>query len=58
MRMNKVFSVLGGIGAALLLGSFFMKDVSQDIMRLFGFVLLIVYCGCKIMRDSKDGKAK
>ena len=58
MRMNKVFSVLGGIGAALLLGSFFMKDVSQDIMRLFGFVLLIVYCGFKIMRDGKDGKAK
>ena len=56
--MNKVSYVQGGIGAVLLLGSFFVKDVSQDIMRLFGFVLLIIYLGYKIMWGSKNGKTK
>ena len=51
--MNKMFSVLGGIVAALLLGSFFVKGVSQDLMRLFGCVMLIVYFGYKTMRGNR-----
>ena len=56
MLMNKFVSVLGGISAVLLLGSFFVKDVPQDIMRLLGFILLIVYCVYKIMRSGKNRK--
>ncbi len=56
MRMKYLVPVLGGIGAVLLLGSFFVEDVPQDIMRLAGFVLLVVYCISKIMRSGKNGK--
>ncbi len=55
--MNKVFAVLGGIGAVLLLGSFFVKGVPRDIMRLAGFVLLLLYCVSKIVRSDKNGTA-
>ena len=55
--MNKVFAVLGGISAVLLLGSFFVEGVPQDVMRLAGFVLLLVYCVSKIMRSGKGDKA-
>lgn len=57
MLMNKVFSVLGGISAVLLLGSFFVEDVPQDILRLVGSVLLIAYCISKIMRSGKGGRS-
>ena len=57
MLMNKVFAVLGGIGAVLLLGSFFVKGVPRDIMRLAGFVLLLLYCVSKIVRSDKNGTA-
>lgn len=53
--MNKVFSVLGGMSAVLLAGSFFVKGIPQDIMRLVGAILLIVYSVYRIMRDSKNG---
>ena len=56
MLMNKFVSVLGGISAVLLLGSFFVKDVPQDIMRLLGSILLIVYCVYKIIRSGKGSK--
>lgn len=55
--MNKVFSVLGGISVVLLLGSFFVKGVPQDIMRLAGSILLISYCISKIMRSGKNGRS-
>ncbi len=58
MLMNKVFSALGGISIILLSGSYFVKDVPQDIMRLLGFILLIVSCGYRIIRNGKDGKGK
>ena len=54
--MNKTFSLLGGVSAVLLLGSFFVEDVPQDIMRLLGFILLIAYCAYKIMRTSKNSQ--
>ena len=57
MLMNKVFSVLGGISVVLLLGSFFVKGVPQDIMRLAGSILLISYCISKIMRSGKNGRS-
>ena len=56
MLMNKVVSVLGGISAVLLLGSFFVEGVPRDIMRLLGFILLIVFCVYKIVRSGKGGK--
>ena len=55
--MNKVFSVLGGISAILLLGSFFLDGFPQDAVRLLGSILLITYCAYKIMRSSKDDKS-
>ena len=55
--MNKVFSVLGGISAVLLLGSFLLEGIAQDAVRLLGFILLIIYCAYKILRSSKDGKS-
>ena len=54
--MNRAFSVLGGISAVLLVGSFFVEGVPQDIMRLAGSILLIAYCIFKLMRGSKNGK--
>ncbi len=54
--MNKVISVLGAISVVLLLGSFFVEGVPQDVMRLAGSVLLLVYCISKIMRSGKNGK--
>ena len=55
--MNRVFPVLGGISAVLLLGSFFLEGVTQNVLRIRGFMLLISYCVYKIMRSGRDGKA-
>ncbi len=55
--MNRIFSILGVISAALLLGSFLLEGVAQDVMRLLGFILLIAYGVYKIMRSSKAGKS-
>lgn len=55
--MDMVFSVLGGISAVLLLGSFFLDGVPQDVVRLLGSVLLITYCIYKIVRSGKAGKS-
>ena len=52
--MNKVFSVLGGISAILLAGSFFVKGVPQDIMRLVGSILLIAYSVYRITGSGKN----
>lgn len=57
MRMHYLVPVVGGIGAVLLLGSFFVEDVPKDIMRLVGFVLLVAYCISKIMRSGKGGRS-
>ncbi len=51
--MNKVFSVLGGVSAVLLAGSFFVKGIPQDIMRLVGAVLLLAFSVYKICRANK-----
>ena len=51
--MNKVFSVLGGISAVLLAGSFFAKGVPRDIMRLAGGILLVAFSVYRIYRANK-----
>ncbi len=56
MRTKYLTPVLGAISVVLLLGSFFVEGVPQDIMRLLGSVLLLVYCISKIMCRGKNGK--
>lgn len=58
VKAYKVFPVLGGIGAILLLGSFFVGDTPRDIMRLLGFILLLVFCIFKLTRSSKGNNSK
>ncbi len=55
--MNKSFFLLGGTGAALLLGSFLVEELPRDIMRLLGFILLLAYCVFKIMRSGRDKRS-
>ena len=52
--MNTVFSVLGGMSAVLLLGSFLVEGAAQDVMRLVGGLLLIAYSVYKLTRSGKD----
>ena len=52
--MSTVFSVLGGVSAVLLAGSFFVKGIPQDIMRLVGAVLLLAFSVYRIVRSGKN----
>ena len=55
--MNTIFSILGGVSAVLLLGSFLAEGAPRDVMRLIGALLLIAYSVYKLMRSGKGGGA-